>query len=154
NLVAIDPGFDAGNVLTLHVSIPRASASPAAVPSAAAAPAAPPAPVVYDRALLDRLRTVPGVSAAALGTDLPLDGNSSAVFYSAEGQGVTTAQNVPRAYVHRVSPEFFATLRIPLRHGRAFADTDATPASPAVIVSERVVTRFWPGQDPVGKRLK
>src|SRR5262249_20060864 len=57
-------------------------------------------------------------------------------------------------YVHRVSPEFFATLRIPLVAGRPFADGDAAQGSTAVIVSERVMKRFWPGQDPAGKRVK
>ena len=151
NLSALNPGFDASSVLTLHASIPRASAPPAPGPSAAAAP---PPPVVEARALLERLRAVPGVVAASLGTDLPLDGNSSASFYSAEGQTAVTAQNMPRAYVHRVSPDFFSTLRIPIVSGRTFSDTEATPASPAVVVSERVIKRFWPGQDPIGKRIK
>jgi putative ABC transport system permease protein len=66
----------------------------------------------------------------------------------------TTAQNVPRAYTHRISPEFFSTLRIPIVAGRTFTDEELTPASQAVVVSERVVKRFWPGQDPIGKRIK
>src|SRR4029079_5708115 len=107
NLAAINPGFDPQSVLTLHVSIPRAAAAapaaPVAPPAAGAAPAAapaPPPPVVYGRALLDRLRAIPGVTAAALANDLPLDGNAGASFYSAEGQPAVNAQNIPRAYVH------------------------------------------------------
>src|SRR5262249_6807922 len=80
--------------------------------------------------------------------------NAAAIFYSAEGMPPVTAQNVPRAYFHRVSPDFFATLRIPFIAGRTFTEAELTPASPAVIVSERVVRRFWPGQDPIGKRVK
>jgi putative ABC transport system permease protein len=64
------------------------------------------------------------------------------------------AQNMPRAYVHRISPDFFGTLRIPMIAGRTFTESEINPASPAVIVSERVVKRFWPGQDPLGKRVK
>jgi len=151
NLAALSPGFDASSVLTLHVSIPRAQAPP----PAAGATVGPPPPVVYGRALLDRLRGVPGVVAAALGTDVPLDGTAAANFYSAEGQPPTDATNAPRTYVHRVSPDFFATLRIPLVAGRALTDADAAPgAAAATVVSERVVRRFWPGQDPIGKRIK
>jgi len=150
NLAAVSPGFDPSAVLTLHVSIPRAAASTGAAP----APAAPPAPVVYGRALLERIRAVPGVSSAALGSDMPLDGNAAASFYAAEGQPPANAQNVPRAYVHRVSPEFFATLRIPIVAGRTFADTEASPTANVAVVSERVVARFWPGKDPIGKRIK
>ena len=151
NLAALSPGFDASSVLTLHVSIPRAQAPPGAVGGTVG----PPPPVVYGRALLDRLRGVPGVVAAALGTDVPLDGTAAANFYSAEGQPPTDATNAPRTYVHRVSPDFFATLRIPLVAGRALTDADAAPgAAAATVVSERVVRRFWPGQDPIGKRIK
>jgi len=150
NLAALSPGFDPSSILTLHLSIPRAAAPPASP----GAPAAPPPPVVYGRALLERIRAVPGVAAAALGSDMPLDGNAAAAFYTAEGQPLVNAQNMPRGYVHRVSPEFFGTLRIPMLAGRTFADADAAQGSPAVIVSERVVKRFWPAQDPVGKRIK
>jgi putative ABC transport system permease protein len=61
---------------------------------------------------------------------------------------------VPRAYTHRISPGFFSTLRIPIVAGRTFTEDELTPTSTAVVVSERVVKRFWPGQDPIGKRIK
>jgi len=138
NLAALDPGFDPHRVLTLHLSIPRAAARP----------------VVEGRVLLDRLRAIPGVSAAAIGSDLPLDGGGSASFYAAEGQPAANAQNVPRIYTHRVTPEFFATLGIPFVAGRTFTDAEVSPTSPAVVVSEGVVRRFWPGQDPIGRRVK
>jgi putative ABC transport system permease protein len=143
-LSALNPGFDPSSVLTLHVSIPRR----AAVPGETSAPS------VYSRTLLNRMDSVPGVVQAALGTDLPLDGNGSAVFYSAEGQPAMTPQNVPRAYVHRITPAFFSTLEIPIATGRTFTDDDATPASQGVIVSERVWKRFWPNDNPIGRRVK
>jgi putative ABC transport system permease protein len=153
NLAALDPGFDPASMLTLHVSIPR-TAAPAAPAFGNAAPVPPAPPVVYGSALLERLRAVPGVTAAALGNDVPLDGNASASFYSAEGQAPTDAQNAPRAYVHRVSPDFFTTLRIPMIAGRTFTDAETSSNATTVLVSERLVKRFWPGQDPVGKRIK
>jgi predicted permease len=157
NLAALNPGFDPHSVLTLHASIPRTSPPPAA-PAASGTPAAPsppPRPVVEGRVLLDRLRAIPGVAAVALGNDLPLDsGGGSASFYTAEGQPPVNAQNMPRIYVHRVTPDFFTTLRIPFASGRTFTDAEVSPTSPAVIVSEGVVKRFWPGQDPIGKRVK
>jgi putative ABC transport system permease protein len=152
NLLALDPGFNADRVLTLRISIPRANVG---TPAAAATPAAPPPPLAVDgRAIAERVRALPGVTQVSLTADVPLDGSSSAQFYSAEGQPAVTAQNVPRTYVHRVTPDFFATLRIPLLSGRPFTEQDASPASTAVVVSERVVKRFWPGQDPIGKRIK
>jgi putative ABC transport system permease protein len=151
NLAALDPGFDPDHVLALRVSIPRANAAPS-TPSGG--PAAAPRPVILGRELIARLRAVPGVTAVALGTDLPLDGSAAAAFYAAEGMPATTAQNIPRAYVHRVSPEFFSTLRIRFVAGRTFEESELVPAPTAIVVSERVVKRFWPGQDPIGKRVK
>jgi putative ABC transport system permease protein len=148
NLAALNPGFDPGPVLTLHVSIPRTSTAPVS----AGAPASP--PVVYGRALLERLRAVPGVTAVALGNDAPLDGGASASFYTAEGQTPTNAQNAPRVYVHLVSPEFFSTLRIPMLSGRTFVEAEAVRSPAVVVVSDGLVKRFWAGQDPIGKRIR
>jgi predicted permease len=103
--------------------------------------------------LLDRIRAVPGVENASLASDLPF-GGSSAVFYSAEGDATVAAETMPRAYIHRVTPEFFATLRIRLEAGRTFLLSEERPDSTAVIVSHNVTRRFWPNQDPIGKRIK
>jgi putative ABC transport system permease protein len=149
-LAAIDPGFDAANVLMLNATIPRQTAPPAAPGT----PAAAPAPFVTSHAdLLERIRAVPGVESASLASDLPF-GGSSAVFYSAEGDATVAAETMPRAYIHRVTPEFFATLRIKLEAGRTFLPAEERPDNPAVVVSHNVTRRFWPNQDPIGKRIK
>jgi len=146
NLAAIDPGFDAHSLLTLRVSIPQSSPG-AAAPSTASS-------VTSNRVLLERVRTVPGVTAASLASDVPLDGGSSAVFYAADGQTETTVENRPRAYIHRVSPEFFTTMGIPMRAGRTFVSTEVVPDTPVVIVSERLARRFWADGQALGKRIK
>jgi predicted permease len=149
-LAAIDPGFEAANVLLLNATIARQTAPPAAPGAAAAAPA----PFVSSHTdLLDRIRAVPGVEAASLASDLPF-GGASAIFYSAEGDATVDAETLPRAYIHRVTPEFFATLRIRLEAGRTFLPSEEQPDSPSVIVSHDVTRRFWPNQDPIGKRIK
>src|SRR5439155_10719028 len=147
NLSALHPGFDAASLLTLRVSIPRAAAPPA--PTDAPVPLA-----VSARALLERVRALPGVTGASMASDFPLSGSESATLYTAEGQPPVTAQNVPRAYFHRITPEFFQTMRIPIRAGRTFAENEVSADGRAAVVSERVAARFWPGQDPIGKRLK
>jgi predicted permease len=149
-LAAIDPGFDPASLLTVHVSVPRVSSQPTGTLGGQT----PPAPAVKGAELLERIRQVPGVTTVGLGNDVPLDGNAGAGFYVAEGQGTFSAQDRPRAWVHRVSPQFFEALRIPLVAGRTFLDSETNPDSSAVIVSERVVARFWPNQDPIGKRVK
>jgi predicted permease len=145
-VAAVDPGFDPESLLTVHISVPNA-----ATPRP---PSAPARFVVTSRELLDRIGAVPGVAAAALGNDVPLDGNVGANSYTAEGQGTFTAQTRPRAYVHRVSSGFFTTLGIPFVRGRSFLDSEISATPAAVIVSEGVVSRFWPGEDPIGKRVR
>ncbi len=145
HLEAIDPGFNPSQVLSARVSIPRVETNESETPAPLAVPA---------RVLLERVRALPGVTAASLVSDPPLSGLSSAVFYIAEGQPATNAQQRPRAYVHRASPDFFATLQIPVKSGRTFVEQEQRPDADVVVVSENVATRFWPGQNAVGKRIK
>jgi predicted permease len=160
NLSAVEPGFDASGILTLNVTVPRLPqppAMPAPMPAAPGAPATPPGPppfVTTAADLIDRVKSVPGVTDVSLVTDVPLGGGGSAIFYGAEGDTTTGAQTAPRAYVHRITPEFFRTLRVPFRAGRTFELPEISGASTAVIVSEPLVTRFWPNQNPIGKRIK
>ena len=153
HLAALHPGYDTERVLTLRVSLPRlARPAEAGIPDAAdAAPDA--RTVVTVRDVLQRVSQVPSVESASVGTDVPLSG-SSAIFFTAEGQPPVTAQNVPRAYIHRVSAGFFRTMRIPLLAGRTFSDSEMQGSSNVIVVSEPVAKRFWPGQNPIGKRLK
>ncbi len=146
-LAAIDPGFDPDSLLTVHISVPSASTP--------RPPGTPARPVVTGRELLDRVSAVPGVAAVALGSDTPYGGSNSATSYAAEGQGQAfTGQNRPRTYQHRVSSGFFAAMGIPFVSGRTFLDSEVSATPSAVVVSEGVVARFWPGQDPLGKRIK
>jgi predicted permease len=102
--------------------------------------------------LLHRVAGLASVESAAFGSDVPLAG-SSAIFYTAEGQPPVDASNMPRAYVHGASRDFFRTLRIAFIAGRPFTESE-TQDNHVAIVSEALVRRFWPGQDPIGKRFK
>ena len=113
NLTAVDPGFDPSGVLTLSAAIPRQPAPPPGPAAPGTPPPAPPPFVLSGRDLLERVRAVPGVAIAALASDIPLGASSSATFYSAEGDTTADAQTRPRAYVHRVSPQFFEALGVP-----------------------------------------
>jgi predicted permease len=153
-LAAIDPGFDAAGVLVVNVSTPRIAASSSPSPVPGQPPPPPPPFVISGRELVERVTAVSGVLSASVASDVPLDGNSSALFYTAEGDTTVDAQTVPRAYSHRVGPAFFETLGVPITGGRAFNAADLNPASTAVIVSQGVALRFWPNQNPIGKRIK
>src|SRR5262249_43210818 len=110
--------------------------------------------VVTGRQLLGRLRALPAVVSASVASDIPLGAGSSAIFYSAEGQSITDAQTRPRAYVHRITPEFFATVGAQMLSGRSFSETEMEGRANVVVVTDHLTRRFWQGQDPIGKRIK
>jgi predicted permease len=140
-LIALDPGFDPSNVLTIRLNLGRESDPNVKLANRALA-------------LLDRIRPLHGVVSASLSNDVPLDGNAGAVFYTPEGNTIAAEQKRPRAYRHVVSPDFFSTLGIRLLRGRTFTAAEMSSDTKAVIVSDDVVRRYWPNEEPIGKRLK
>jgi putative ABC transport system permease protein len=72
---------------------------------------------------------------------------------SIEGQSEADAARNPMVDIEVVSPSFFTTLGLPIVRGRAFTDADREGAAPVTIVSESIARRFWPGADPIGKRV-
>jgi predicted permease len=101
------------------------------------------------RQILERIRTMPQVASADLAVNVPLSGmlNSKSL------------QAVDRPTVHRVAmynavgPEYFATLRIPIRQGRAFTSADGLGRPPVAIVNQALADEMWPGEVAVGQRL-
>ena len=147
-LLDFDPGFRPEGVLSMRVQLPLPPAN--ADPSV---PAVAPADGAGALALLDSLRAVPGVRSASFTTSMPL-ADAGAIFYSAEGMSVVDATNRPRAYVHRITPGHFETLGIRIAEGRDFSSSEMSSDSSAVIVSRKVVQRFWPGESALGRRIK
>jgi predicted permease len=149
-LARFDPGFESDGVLSMRVQLPVVAGAQAAAPATmppgndAGAPA---------MALLEALRGLPGVTQAALASAAPLAG-SNAIFYSAEGMGEVDATNVPRAYIHRVSPGYIETMSLRLIEGRTFGSTDVGVTSNNVMVTAGLAQRFWPGQSAIGRRIK
>jgi putative ABC transport system permease protein len=109
---------------------------------------------VFNQQLRERLRALPGVQAVAVSSDLPLSGDTSAGPIELEGRPFIPADSEIRMYRHRVTPQFFATLGIPIVKGRDFTADDHAHASGVVIISEALAQRYWPGIDPIGKRLR
>jgi predicted permease len=145
-LARFDPGFAADGVLTMRVQLPVVAGAQGAAGQSvdAGAPAL---------ALLEDLRGLPGVSHAALASSVPL-GGQGAIFYSAEGMGEVDATNRPRAYLHRVSPDYVETIGLRLAEGRTFGPTDLGANAANVMVTTALAQRFWPGQSAVGRRIK
>jgi predicted permease len=153
-LAAVEPGYDPSGVLTLRVTLPGVGAPTEGM--ALSADPADPRTAAAVTEVLERLAAAPGIDVVAAGTDVPMTG-SSAISYAAEGQPPVTAEDRPRAYRHMVTPDFFEALGIPLLAGRTFTDSELPwdgVSGTAVIVTENLANRFWPGQDPIGKRIK
>jgi predicted permease len=130
----VDPGYDSRGVLALRVSLPAREE---------------PAPVY--RRIVERLRELPGVQAVAMANALPLTpGMAFTKRFSVPGSALVNPDALPTAQSRFVSPGYFETLRIPLRAGRTFTDRDLDQDS--VIINESMARRFWPGQDPVGRK--
>jgi predicted permease len=158
HVIAVRLGYDPSQLLTMRVSLPSVAGDDAADPAmdpARVAPLTQPntQTVVSPHELLQHIAGLPAVEAVALGSDAPL-GSSSATSYTAEGQPPMTAENMPRIYLHRVTPDFFEALGIRFTAGRTFTEVEQEGNSNVVVVSENLAKRFWPGQDPLGKRIK
>jgi len=138
----VAPGFDRRGVLTFEVMMAgRQYAGAEAVRSA------------YRRlwAELDRL---PGVSASGGVTALPLSGFFAWGPITIEGRTPPAGEQFINADQRTVSGRYFEAMGIPLRRGRLFAETDTAAAPRVAIIDERMAQEFWPGQDPIGRRLR
>jgi putative ABC transport system permease protein len=142
-LEAVDRGFNARNLAVVKLVLPDAG-----YPS-------PPARERFYERLLPKLAALPGATSATtvhLGPGTGQAGLSARMIF--DGQTPDEARNNPYGTWEPIMPSYFATLGIPITNGRAFADADDGTAAPVAIVSESVAQRYWPGQNPIGKRLK
>ncbi len=141
-LQQVDPGFEASGALSFQIELPEAQY-----------PDAPGVHAFYDR-LLDRIGALPGVESAAAVSDLPpvreLNANDT------DFEGVETGPDLPANvdYYQIVTAGALRTLRIPLVAGRAFAATDSAASPPVVLINQALAKRFYPGEDPVGRRIR
>ena len=110
---------------------------------------------LYDR-ILEKVSAIPGAQSAAITNAWPLLGspNTSCVLDAVEGQDQPPPDNAPRCGGNIVTPEYFSTLSIPLLRGRAFSGRDHERAEQVVVIDELIARSAFPGQDPVGRRIR
>jgi putative ABC transport system permease protein len=136
---AIRPGFDPDGVTSFTVSLPAARYSG-------------PAAVLQAHAEIDaRLAALPGVTSVGRIRGLPLGTGEDAFTFTRPDRPPPAPGRAPAVIYRVVDPEYFQTMRIPVRAGRAFTDRDGDGAPPVLVVSRRAAERFWPGEDPIGK---
>jgi len=140
-LHGVNPGFDSRNVLTMTAMVSRAKFP---VPSQQ---------IAFFEQVLQRVRTLPGVEAAGVGDDIPLDNQGSHQPVAIEGRPTLPMSEQPEVDVRLITPGYMSALHIPILRGRDISDTDLAGRPGVILVSQSMARQFWPGEDALGKRL-
>ncbi len=141
-LMLVDPGFRADGVLTMNFSLlGRAYREDAAVLD------------VIDR-VVRQVQALPGVEAAAIAGQIPLGGNGDRWGFHVEGRVPLNPEEDPAVERYSVTPGYFRVMGIPLERGRLITDADRAGSLPVVVVAESTARWVWPGQDPIGQRVR
>jgi putative ABC transport system permease protein len=141
-LQSIALGFDPQNVLTVQVSLPTARY------------AAPEQRVAFFDQFLERIRSIPQVEDAAAITQPPATPNTWRMEIILEGNQAAMNGVPLSAAANAATPHYFHTLDIPMIEGREFNEMDGVNNQLNLIVSESFARRYWPNQDPIGKRFR
>ena len=142
NVYHVDPGFSTENMQTARINLPaRRYQSESELTG-------------FFGKILERLSVVPGVSATAGVTNLPLSGEGSAGYISLDDRPAPPPGQTLGASRQIVSPGYFRAMRIPLIEGWTFTEADRAGAPHVVIIDRTMARRFWPEQSPIGRRIK
>lgn len=141
-LFAISPGFDASHLLTMQIQTSGHRFEDDSATHRFFAQA------------LDAVRQVPGVAATTLTSQLPLTGDLEEYGVELESSTTGDTQRGDPALRYAVTPDYFQTMSIPLRRGRLLDVRDQPGAPPAVVISEALAKRAFPGEDAIGRRIR
>jgi len=137
----VAPGFESRGVLTMTAAVSRAKF------------AEPQQEIQFFDQVLQRIRALPGVESAGVIDDVPLDNGGSHQPIQIEGQPVVAMADQPEVDVRLASPGYLHSMHIPVLKGRDFNDQDIVGRPASILISQSMAQRFWPGEDPIGKRL-
>lgn len=140
-LVTIDPGFEAAGVTTFSLVAPQARYRTA------------PEIDAYFARVDEALRALPGVADVATSSEMPYNGNSASDVFIMEERGDLKHDN-PHVRLAMVSPSYWRLLNAPTRSGRTFTPDDGANAPRVAVVNDALADRYYPGQDPVGRRIQ
>ncbi len=134
-------GFDKHNVLTAHLNLPERTYSDADKRRR------------FINGVLDAMSAIPAVTDASLTSAIPAGFNNAGRQFWPEGVELTEAE-ARTVNFRRSSPRYFSAMRVPMLRGRGFTDDDRADTTAVAVVSTAVARRYWPEQDPIGKRFK
>ena len=149
----VNPGFNTQNLLTASVSFPRQPSADEAGAEAAAAREVQ-EQASFLREAEGRISSMPGVQAVGAINDLPVAGQGSVNGdFNIEGRPQFKSGEAPVAEFRLITPGYFNAIGIPLLKGRTFNEADGPQAQVPIVINETLARRFFPGEDPLGKRL-
>ncbi|HZS07632.1 MAG TPA: ABC transporter permease [Blastocatellia bacterium] len=138
----VNPGFRPEHLLTAQISLPQARyAEDQKI-------------IAFHQQLLNRLQNLPGVEAAGISMSLPPNLLQISNPFGIEGRPLQPGQARPLAEEMTISPDYFRALGVPLLRGRFFTDADREGAPQVMIINEAMARRYFPNEDPVGRRLQ
>jgi predicted permease len=140
-LQSVDAGFNPHNVVSMIVSVAGSKEAEAGHRG------------IFYRQLIERVRSLPGVQAAGGINHLPLAGDLWGWHFVIEGRPKPRPGELPGAVYRMVTPGYFEAMRLPLVRGRDITNSDNATAPGVVIINERAAKEYWPGEDPIGKRI-
>ncbi|HEX9581275.1 MAG TPA: ABC transporter permease, partial [Gemmatimonadales bacterium] len=138
----VNPGFEAAQLLTANVGLPGTLYEDDA------------RQVAFFHEFAARARALPGVEAAGLVSYLPMTGLGAATSFRATDRPEPAAGQRPVADIRAADQGYFAALQVPLLAGRLFDGSERAGTPHVIVVSETLARDLWPGQDPIGKRLR
>jgi len=141
-LQATDPGFQSGGVITMRTALPMPKYERTAVRAE-----------LY-RGVLSEVRALPGVTAAAYITSLPMVWGGGIWPVAIDGQAALERSFGHTASMRFITPEYFSALRIPIRMGRNLSESDTLDQQFVAVVSQSFVRRYWPDQNPIGRHFQ
>ena len=136
-LLSVNPGFEAENVLTLRLNPTGMSRD--SIPS-------------FFTEMIQRLEALPGVRSAGIGDCPPLNGGCNGTVITFPNQPEIPLDQAPGIGMHTMTPSWFRTMNVPLLAGRLFDETDRIEGPKVLVLSESAAKRFWPNDNPIGKR--
>jgi putative ABC transport system permease protein len=137
----VRPGFDASNVLTLRIDLPRERYNSAEKAAS------------FWQQLHERLAALPGVEAVGTNTELPLNGQLNDIPFGVIGRPSAQQNQEFGADFRRVNHDYLRSLRIPLKEGRNFTEQEFRQGANLVVISESLASSVFPNEDPLGQRL-
>jgi predicted permease len=141
-LQGMDLGFAVDEVATLRISVDQERYEPEA------------ARLAFVRDLQERLRALPDVAAVGITTVNPLCCGDWGAPIEIEGREVAPGEQPALIHHRLVTPGFFDAMGIPVLRGSTFSESDGPENPPTVVVDDNLARRFWPGEDPIGKRIR